>query len=55
MPIKGGEDANLRVLVTGKINYLKTEDAPQLSDGTQPKLVFTEVDEIIIYEENFLL
>lgn len=55
MPIKGSEDANLRVLVTGRIDYLSKEIAPQLSDGTQPKLVFTEVDEIIIYEENFLL
>ena len=55
MPIKEEEEKNLQVLITGKVDYLSKEAAPIFSGGTQPKLVFTEIDEIIIYEKHFLL
>lgn len=54
MPISRNEEVNLQVEITGTIDYLHSEKAPIIQGGTQPKLVFTEIDEIIIHEESFL-
>lgn len=53
MPIKHDANLNLQVSVTGTIDYLK-QPAPEIIGGTSPKLVFTEIDEIVIYEFNYL-
>jgi hypothetical protein len=53
-PIKRIEEVNLKVEITGKIDYLPSKDAPYIQGGTQPKLVFTEIDEIVIHEESYL-
>lgn len=54
MPLKRNEEVNLQVEITGTIDYLQGEKPPIIQGGTQPKLVFTEIDEIIIHEEFFL-
>jgi hypothetical protein len=54
MPINRGEEVNLQVEITGTIEYLQSEEAPHIQGGTQAKLVFTEIDEIIIHDEIFL-
>jgi hypothetical protein len=51
MPINRGEEVNLQVEITGTIDYLQSEEAPHIQGDTQAKLVFTEIDEIIIHEE----
>jgi hypothetical protein len=53
-PIKNIEEINLQIAITGEIAYLAGHNAPYLIGGTQPKLVFTEIEQIVIHEVNFL-
>jgi hypothetical protein len=43
-----------RVEITGKIDYLRNEVVP-IEASMQPQLVFTQVDEVVIHQEDYLL
>jgi hypothetical protein len=54
MSINPETELHQRVDVTGKIDYLQ-EEVPPIESETIPKLVFTELSAITIYEEAYLL
>jgi hypothetical protein len=43
-----------RVEITGRIDYLRDESVP-IETSMQPQLVFMQVDEIVIHQEDYLL
>jgi hypothetical protein len=47
-------DTNRRVDITGRIDYLHDEVVPITSDAV-PQLVFAQVDEIVLHQEDYLL
>jgi hypothetical protein len=54
MNISTETDLHQRVEITGKIDYLQDE-IPPIESETLPKLVFTEISAVTIYEEGYLL
>lgn len=54
MPISPENELNQRVDIIGKIDYLQ-EEIPAIDGELLPKLVFTDISAVTIYEENYLL
>lgn len=54
MPISPENELHQRVDITGKIDYLQDE-VPPIAGETLPKLVFTEISAVTIFEEGYLL